>query len=170
MWSAGNDGQDLGKRPFPDVRSANRQQGFTLIELMMVLFILVLGSAIIGINVSSGNNSTELKAAAKDIVSALRYAKGQAAIERQQITVDFDLGSNTYRVSGRDKVYAFPESIEITIVTADNEIFGQGLAGFRFYPDGSSTGGRITLERGGNKWQIDINWLTGLVGLHEPEQ
>jgi len=146
------------------------QHGFTLIELMMVLFIMVLGSAIIGINISTGNDSAELKAAARDIVSALRYAKGQAAIERQQITVDFDLENNTYLVSGRDKVYAIAEDIDMTIVTADNEIFGQGLAGFRFYPDGSSTGGRITLERGANKWQIDINWLTGLVELNEPVQ
>lgn len=149
---------------------SHRQQGFTLIELMVVLFIIVLGSAIVGINIATGNDSTELKAAARDMVSALRYAKGQAAIERQQITVDFDLGNNTYRVSGRDRVYAIAESIGMTIVTADSEIFGQGLAGFRFYPDGSATGGRITLERSNKKWQIDINWLTGLVELNEPKQ
>lgn len=134
---------------------------------MMVLVIIVLGSAVIGINIATGNDSAKLKAAARDIVSALSYAKGQAAIERQQLTVDFDLDENSYQISGRDKQYFIPEDIELTIVTAESEIFGQGLAGIRFYPDGSSTGGRVTLERGDNKWQIDINWLTGLVELNE---
>ncbi len=144
-----------------------RQCGFTLIELMVVLVILVLGSAAIGINMAAGSGNTELKAAARDIASALRYAKGQAAIERRQITVDFNLEENSYRVSGRERVYDVPENIQISVVTAEEEIIGQGLARIRFYPDGSSTGGRVTLERDQYKWQIDINWLTGLVALNE---
>ena len=53
-------------------------KGFTLLELIVVLFIVVLGFSVVGINLSSGNDATELKAAARDIVSALRFARGQA--------------------------------------------------------------------------------------------
>ena len=37
----------------------------------------------------------------------------------------------------------------------------------RFFPDGSSTGGRISLIAGEREWQVEIAWLTGEVRLRE---
>ncbi len=142
-----------------------RQRGFTLLELTVVLLVVVLGFSVIGLNLSSGNDSTEIKAAARDIVSALRYARGQALMTRQEATVTVDLSDNSYTVSGRDKRYPLPKAINLTVVTAQNELTEQGTANIRFFADGSSTGGRVTLERGQAKWKIDINWLTGQVEL-----
>jgi general secretion pathway protein H len=140
-------------------------KGFTLLELTVVLFVVVLGFSVIGLNLSSGSDSTEIKAAARDIVSALRYARGQALISHQETTLTIDLSDNSYAVSSRDKLYQIPESIDITVVTAQNELSGEGTANIRFFADGSSTGGRITLERGQTSWKIDINWLTGQIEL-----
>jgi len=39
----------------------NKTKGFTLLELMIVLFIMVLGFSVVGINLSSGNDATALK-------------------------------------------------------------------------------------------------------------
>ena len=141
-------------------------KGFTLLELIVVLFILVLGFSVVGINLSSGNDATGLKVAARDIVSALRYARGQALISHQEMTVTLDLVENTYTVSGRDKLYSIPKAIDITVVTAQTEVT-EGQGSIRFFADGSSTGGRITLELGKAGWQIDINWLTGQIELED---
>ena len=141
-------------------------KGFTLLELIVVLFILVLGFSVVGINLSSGNDATGLKVAARDIVSALRYARGQALISHQEMTVTLDLAENTYTVSGRDKLYSIPKAIDITVVTAQTEVT-EGQGSIRFFADGSSTGGRITLELGKAGWQIDINWLTGQIELED---
>jgi len=143
-------------------------KGFTLLELIVVLFIVVLGFSVIGINLSSGNDATELKVAARDIVSALRFARGQALISHQETTVTLDLIENTYTVSGRDKVYPIPKAIDVTVVTAQSELT-EGSASIRFFADGSSTGGRITLERSKAAWQIDINWLTGQIELDDTD-
>ncbi|MDD5319008.1 MAG: GspH/FimT family protein [Methylococcales bacterium] len=143
----------------------SRVGGFTLLELVVVLFIVVLGFSVVGINLSSGNEPTEIKAAARDIVSALRYARGQALMSHQETTLALDLAENNYTVSGRDRVYIIPKTIDITVVTAQSELRGEGLGNIRFFADGSSTGGRITLERGNTAWQIDINWLTGQIEL-----
>ncbi|OYV18853.1 MAG: general secretion pathway protein H [Methylococcaceae bacterium NSP1-1] len=145
-----------------------RLRGFTLLELIVVLFIVVLGFSVVGINLSSGNDSTELKVAARDIVSALRYARGQALIYHQETTVTLDLAENTYTVSGQDKVYPIPKAIDVTVVTAQSELT-EGSASIRFFADGSSTGGRINLELGKAAWQIDINWLTGQIELDEAD-
>jgi len=146
--------------------TAQRCKGFTLLELVVVLFVVVLGFSVIGLNLSSGSDTTEIKAAARDIVSALRYARGQALMTHRETTVALDLESNSYTVSGRDKLYQIPKGIDVTVVTAQTELTGEGSASIRFFPDGSSTGGRVTLERGQTVWKIDINWLTGQV---EPE-
>lgn len=130
-----------------------------------MLFIVLLGFGAIGSQISSGNDSAVHQAAARDLVSALRYARGQALISRKQATIEMDLNENTYTVSGKDKVFTIPEKISVTVVTAQEELNGKGLANIRFFPDGSSTGGRVKLERDGINWQIDINWLTGQIDL-----
>jgi general secretion pathway protein H len=142
-------------------------KGFTLLEIMLVLFIVLLGFGVIGSRISSGNDSAAHQAAARDMMSALRYARGQALISRKQSTIDINLNENTYTVSGKDKVYTIPEKIAVTVVTAQEELSGDGEAAIRFFPDGSSTGGRIKLEREGTNWQIDINWLTGQVDVEQ---
>ena len=144
-------------------------KGFTLLELIVVLFIVVLGFAAIGINLSSGNDSAELKVAARDIVSALRYARGQALISHRETTITLDLVKNSYTVSSRGKVYPIPKTVKVTVVTAQSEINNEGVGNIRFFADGSSTGGRITLSRGKAGWQIDINWLTGKIELNDTD-
>jgi len=142
-------------------------KGFTLLELMVVLFIVVLGFAVIGINLSSGKDSTEFKSVARDIVSALRYARGQALMTHQETAVTFDLAENNYKVTERGTVYTIPQTIDLTLVTAQTELSGEGQGSIRFFADGSSSGGRITLERANQAWKIDINWLTGLIELED---
>ncbi len=157
----------LAAKQIQTTMPAYQQRGFTLIELMVVLVIIVLGTSIVAINFASGNDRAELKAAARDVVSALRYARGEALMDHEETTVDFDLESNSYTVSGREKTYGIPESIGLTIVTAESELTGQDQGSIRFYADGSSTGGRVNLTAGAAKWQIDINWLTGHISLND---
>jgi general secretion pathway protein H len=51
----------------------------------------------------------------------------------------------------------------ISLVTARSELDTDRVGKIRFFPDGTSTGGRITLARGERKYGVDINWLTGQV-------
>lgn len=132
---------------------------------MVVLFIMVLGFSIVGVNLSSSNNTTEHQRVAADIVSALRYARGMALMSRRESTVTFDLDENNYIVDKREKTYEIPKTIKVTLVTAQSQLLGQKQASIRFFADGSSTGGRVSLKRGENIWQIDINWLTGQIEL-----
>jgi general secretion pathway protein H len=145
----------------------HKAHGFTLVELTVVLLVMVLGFSVIGFSLSSGNESAKVKAAARDLASALRFARGQALTTHQETIVAIDLSDNSYTVEGRDKVYSIPEEIDITVDTAQEELAGDGVANLRFFADGSSIGGRVTLESGDFKWQIDINWLTGQIELND---
>jgi len=144
-----------------------KARGFTLIELTVVLLIMVLGLSVIAINISSGNQATQLKAITRDIASALRYARGQALISHQEVIVAINLAENNYKVSNRDKIYPFSDEIEVTVVIAQDEFKDEELAQIRFYADGSCSGGRITMEWDKFLHTIDINWLTGKVDISD---
>ncbi|MEI8574887.1 GspH/FimT family pseudopilin [Methylomonas sp. EFPC1] len=144
-----------------------RMQGFTLIELIIVLLISVLAFAVVGSNIGSGNRSTKLQAVARDMASALRYAHGQALMTQKPVSVAIDLQDNSYRISNHDKTYPFAEEIDVSLVVAEEE-FSEGEQGhIRFFGDGSSTGGRITLEWGNQLRRIDVNWITGQVSISD---
>ncbi|MGZ4958409.1 MAG: GspH/FimT family pseudopilin [Methylomonas sp.] len=144
----------------------SRVQGFTLIELIIVLLISVLGFAAIGISMSSGNPTTTLQAAARDIASALRYARGEALLTRKPVSVAINLEDNSYRISTRAKIYPLAAEIKVSLTVAEEEL-QQGNGSIRFFGDGSSTGGRITLELGKQLRRIDVNWITGEVAISD---
>ncbi|MEI7840410.1 MAG: GspH/FimT family pseudopilin [Methylococcaceae bacterium] len=140
--------------------------GFTLLELIVVLAIVALGYSAVAVNFSSGNDAMALKAAARDLTSGLRYVRSQAMLSHASATLDFNLSNNSYSLTGQDKIYTLPENIDVTINTAKDELH-DGVAQLRFFPDGSSIGGRITLEKKSHVQEININWLTGHVTLAE---
>jgi general secretion pathway protein H len=144
-----------------------QERGFTLIELTIVLLIMVLGFSVIGSNISSGNQSAQLKAVARDLASALRYARGQALITHQEVAVAINLAENSYEVSNRDKIHYFSDEIDLTLVIAQDEFEDDETGHIRFYADGSSSGGRITLEWGNLTYLVDVNWLSGKIDISD---
>ncbi|MEN9597311.1 MAG: type secretion system protein GspH [Pseudomonadota bacterium] len=140
--------------------------GFTLLELIVVLAIVALGYSAVAVNFSSGNDAMALKAAARDLTSGLRYVRSQAMLSHETATLDFNLSENSYSLTGQEKIYTLPENIDVTINTAKEELH-DGVAKLRFFPDGSSIGGRVTLEKKSHVQEININWLTGHVTFTE---
>ena len=147
--------------------SPGQERGFTLIELTVVLLIMVLGFSVIGSNISSGNQSAQLKAVARDLASALRYARGQALISHKEVAVAINLAENSYKVSNRDKIHHFSDEIDVTLVIAQDEFEDDETGHIRFYADGSSSGGRITLEWGNLIYYVDVNWLSGKIDISD---
>lgn len=140
--------------------------GFTLLELIIVLGIMVLGFGAVAVNMSAGNDSMALKAAARDLASGLRYVRSQAMISHSQAALDFNLNNNSYSLTGQNKIYHISENIDVTISTAKEDLYN-GTAQLRFFPDGSSIGGRVTLEKNKLSQEININWLTGHVIIEQ---
>ena len=110
---------------------------------------------------------TQLKGAARQIASALKYARGHAVVTQQEARFILDVDERWFEVSGRGKRVELPEELEYRLFTAQAELIGRGLGAVRFYPDGGSTGGRITLAYGEREYHVDIDWMTGHVKILE---
>lgn len=146
---------------------AVRSAGFTLLEMLLALAIAAALTAVAVPNITPLLNRAQLTAASRDIASGLRYARGQALLGAREATFELDVNHKAYRVSGRQKVFSLPDSVRISLYTAEKEAGEEGIGSIRFFPDGSSTGGRVTLEAAGRKRLVDINWLTGEIVTHE---
>jgi general secretion pathway protein H len=109
----------------------------------------------------------QLYSATRDVASALRYARGQSLARGRDAEFEVDVEEHWYRISGRQKRYPLPQNVAISLFTAESETVDEGLGRIRFFPDGSSTGGRVTLQGGGTVRKVDVNWLTGEVAIRE---
>lgn len=142
-------------------------KGFTLIELLIVIVIIAVTAAVVAPNIGSGNQTATLNGAARELASGLRFARGHALSYRKESVLLLNLSDNTYKITDKNKVYKLSKDIEVTLDIAESQLIGEKQGGFRFFPDGSSTGGRITLEIAENKRQLDVNWLTGQVEIDD---
>jgi len=142
-----------------------RNNGFTVLEMLLVLAIAVIAMMVVLPNLSRGLAAAEMRSATRDIASSLRYSRGYAIASGKESEFNIDVKSNRYSVSGRTKQYAVSDTIQLKLLTVDAEIKNEGQGVIRFYPDGSSTGGRITLETEDRTRIVDINWLTGQIEI-----
>ncbi|UZR28674.1 GspH/FimT family pseudopilin [Methylococcus mesophilus] len=146
-----------------------RGRGFTLLEMLLVLGIGAILMAVAVPNVMPAIEAAQLSSAARDVASGLRFARGQALSRRQEVRFTLDVPGHRYRVSTRPKVFGLPSGVGLKLFTASGEVEGEGVGSILFFPDGSSTGGRVTLEAAGRKRLIDVNWLTGRISSSAEE-
>lgn len=155
------------RRQPPGIGRFRSASGFTLVELMVVLVVAALLAGVAVPNMMPAIDAMRMRAAAGDIASALRHVRGQALSSGREATFFLDVEKHYYRVSGRHKHYALPSSVKLGLFTAEHELEGDGGGSIRFYPDGSATGGRVTLLAGNKKNLVDVNWLTGAIVLRD---
>jgi general secretion pathway protein H len=144
-------------------------RGFSLLELMVVMVLIVLLFAVVGVSVSRSVSGAEIRNAAREVTAGLRHTRGQAIIQRQQQTFTVDANARTWQAAGGDPV-PIPEGMDITLNTARSELTGEGAGGIRFYPDGASTGGSVVLHINDREWHITVAWLTGEIGIDRDPQ
>ena len=138
-------------------------RGFTLIELLVVMMILALAATTVGPMLSRGVGS-QLQSSVRDLATGLRWARSEAVSERRSVALWVDTADKSYVVDTRSRRYRLPEEAKVLVNTAEREVRGD-VAGIRFYPDGSSSGGSIELGAEGVVFEVTIDWLTGAVDV-----
>jgi len=152
--------------PATDARGGalRRARGVTLLELLIVLVIIALVSAV-AIPVFTGTSNAEMKSAARQLASGLRLARSQALTQRRETFLVIDLAGRRFKVDHEAREYPLPRNVELKLFTAQRDLIDEKTGSIRFFPDGGSNGGRITLAAGDRKYEVDVDWLTGRVAI-----
>ncbi|MFO1305849.1 MAG: GspH/FimT family pseudopilin [Burkholderiales bacterium] len=139
-------------------------RGLTLIEILVVLAIMGVVSAI-ALPMVMGTSNAEMRSAARQLASGLRLARSEAVAQRRETFLVIDLAGRRFKVDRDAREYPLPKNIELKLYTAQKDLVDEKTGSIRFYPDGGSNGGRITLGAGERKYEVDVDWLTGRVAI-----
>jgi general secretion pathway protein H len=120
------------------ILNAKSKKGFTLLELIIVLFLI---SLILGLSIISFANflpSYRFNSTARDIATTLKHARYLAQIQgiRQVFTIDLD--SKTYGIEGYN-TKEIPEDINIKILDPIHGEIYKGKYYFVISPTGIET-------------------------------
>jgi len=146
-------------------RARAQSRGVTLLELLIVLSIMAVVAAMVVPMFGSGVSTAELKGAARQVAAGLRLARSEALATRQETRVVLDLERRTFTAEPQRHEHALPRAIELKLFTAQSDLVSERVGAIRFFPDGGSNGGRVTLAVGERKYDVDVDWLSGRVAI-----
>jgi len=166
-------------------------KGFTLLELIIVLIIIGIASALVVPRLVGGMGSLDVRTAAGKVAASLRYARSQAVSQKINYTAIFDLAHKRLTIipfsksaGGGDedgaevgeksagiqgKTYDLPGRVFFERVPEGNEYMSDEeidaeIFRIGFYPSGGSDGGEIALvnERS-RRYTVRVDIITGTV-------
>ena len=145
------------------------EAGFTLIEMIVVIAIMSLALVLIGVRGAPVSPTTHARAAAEEIAGTLRRARSEALVQNAEVPFTLSLSPAAFAV-GKGARQTLPADVRLALFTHQDEVVSGAEGRIRFFPDGSSSGGRISLSGGERVWWVRIDWLSGRVTLAEKPQ
>lgn len=142
-------------------------EGFTLLELLIVIGVLSLLLALSVPWLSSKPSRSELKSAARELASAVRAAGAEAINRHQETVFTLDVEAREYAVGEKGVPGRLAKNLSLKLVTAESERVDETRGRIRFFPDGSSTGGRVTVGDDERAYVVTVDWITGRVVIVE---
>jgi general secretion pathway protein H len=149
--------------PIGRVDPRQGEAGFTLIEVVCVIAIIAILTAILLPALPRGTSRARLESFAVEMASLLKADRNAAVRRGMQVVTDVDAKARILRSGFSGHVVRVPNDVtfEATLAARCN----QRPAGstIRFFASGMSCGGTIGVTRLGVGYQVRVNWLTGAV-------
>lgn len=161
--------------------ACSRERGFTLLELLVVLAIIAMGSIIVIPNISGMGGKT-FNAQVRDAVNLLNYERRTAVVTGQVAHAIFlstsrnDSAQNAEQartaleMSGDDQVW---KSTQITLAyrdSTDRTSEVNDRLEVSFFPEGGSTGGAIIFSQEARRAVVSIDPFSGRVVLEKDDE
>lgn len=157
------------------------QHGFTLIELILVVFILGTAALLVAPRLSSFGAGS-LKGASRHFAGLIQYIAQESSVTKQSYRLYYDLRKGAYWVAVGQEAGEFVSYVETSdplmgrrllpkgisfedVITAQQGRVTEGEAFTQFYPVGVDKS-LIHLREGEERWTLEINPLTGGVRVY----
>jgi len=144
-------------------------RGFSLIELIVVLFVLSLVLAIV-LPTFTNFGESRLKAEAREMASILRYLNDNAVSRKETFFIKFDLGKNevVWREPEGNKTRVFDDLTGVE-VQSRGLVSGGELTLF-FEPLGAPENLIVYMERGDSHMTVTLHHLSGRVKIEMKDE
>ena len=139
-----------------------RSEGFTFVELIVVLVILAGLAALVAPSYSRTVASARLRTAASDVRTSLARGRALAVAGAGERAVAFDLSRGEFGVDN-EAVRLLPDTIRLGAVLPGGDRLDRGSVRFRFFPDGGGEEAEISVTaQDGGALRVTVDPLTGL--------
>lgn len=142
------------------------QQGFTLLEMLVVLVLAGITASVVGMGGQAYMDRSRYNQTVRDVSTQLNKARALSVEEGRSVNVTYQPESRKLAVDGRASLEV-PESLVIQWEAIQrNPRSGKAATGggepiFVFNSDGGARGGRLSVLRGGQGVAFRVNWLLG---------
>lgn len=134
--------------------TAGNKRGFTLLELLVVLFIVGIIASIVAVSVGRFRDKTLFTEEARRIYLTTKHAREAAILDRTEVAFRISEDTNTYWLD-----YPTSKSSGKHVVSKKFSITGAEIF---FFPKGNSSGGLIEIQNEkGQKYAIQVNQVLG---------
>jgi general secretion pathway protein H len=147
MWAT-------GKRPICS-------RGFTLLELLVVLAIISLIAGLFPLALGKGMAGRRTDATARQLADALKDAASRSAVTGRVVRVQIEGGQMVAGTGMRSLRW----DSRVTVVAYG--LNGAPLSQMEFFPDGSSTAGRIEVGERQHQFVVDVDAVTGRIHVRK---
>ena len=137
-----------------------RDRGFTMLEMLVVLAILAMTATIGWTAYARRDGTVAIDAAAWQLAADFRLARAQAIRSNMTQAVLVDVDRRRYWTDGlpaRD----LGGGVSLDLEIPDAERLPNRIARVRFFPDGTSGGGSVTLRTASGQAKVVVDWITG---------
>jgi general secretion pathway protein H len=130
-----------------NVSKLSASDGFTLLELTIVLFLAMLMMGMGIVVMMNRLPAAKLDAAVREMSAMMRQARVLAKIQGEIQVIVVDLGARSYGIEGK-KQRKIPEEIRLEIDDSLTGIADNGIYRLVFSPFGGIDGGTVMLSTG----------------------
>jgi len=158
-------------------REAN---GFTLIELILVLVLMGLIAGLTLPFVVSTLDRIKLQSGVRQITSALQFTRSEAISRKTLFIFNVDINKNQYwltipRKDETTQSKSLDETVKVIDYQRANETLTEGTIKILFYPRGNSSGGTIRFKSVEDKdeeniYAVTIDPITGKPKISQLEE
>lgn len=139
------------------------ERGFTLLEMVCVLAIIALLSAVLLPFIPHQTSRSRLQAYALQAAALLKTDRNAAIMRRTSVATLVDAESRAIRSGVSRTTIRIPDDVRFDALLPKTCEQRATLSTINFFANGTSCGGTIALTRLDAGYEIKVNWLTGRI-------
>jgi general secretion pathway protein H len=139
------------------------QRGFTLLEMVCVLAIIALLSAVLLPFLPRETSRSRLQAFALQTAALLKTDRNAAIRRGTSVATLVDAEARAIRSGASRAEILIPNDVRFDAVLPQTCEQRAALSNISFFANGTSCGGTIALTRFDAGYEIRVNWLTGRI-------
>lgn len=133
--------------------------GFTLLELLVVMAVIGIVLSVLPVLLTGRFDEDNIASVADQLMADLRLARSEAVTSNQPAALVIHNTRDGYVLLPSGQRRDLPGGVRLALTSMS----GRDGESVRFFPDGTSTGGRLHVELGSDRYPIDVSWPTGRI-------